>query len=496
MNPQTITLLLLILQTKSQELQLKYLHNDPILMFKKSECRLQTGSMKIIHPINTTSLETNVLLLCKIARQLDNKLPIAQLVIEKSRMLINNLRQIKPIHARRQRRWDTIGTAWKWLAGTPDAEDLRLINTTMNKLIQQNNKQLTVNKIINDRIEDMTLAINKLIGQQNLENKILLEEYDAVTLVLYIDTLNNVLEELQDTILKAKIHLPNNRLLTLKEILMVESLLVEQGIQIQFPEQALNFVTPKIVTKQDTLLYILQVPQLQNFSSEIIQVFPLTINDKILTDIPPFIVKSEKNWYETTNPEDFIQHQSYLKILEKECIHSILTGVESYCNATRNEKTFSNLITDNKILINNARNISIVSDCGPHDRVLSGNYLITFNNCTVKVNNQKFISKEIPNITPLEIQGAFPELIINRNIIEHHDIEIIHNRTLLNREKLNSISLKQFIHQNWIISIFGGLSVTTICIIAITIFFCSRRRKIIIKLRHPKPQKLTEDVQS
>lgn len=495
MNYQVIAILTFILHVKSQELQLKYLHNDPVLLLKKSECRLQTGSIKIVHPINVTTLETNALLLCKIARQLDNKLPITQLVVEKSRILMNNLRQIKPINPRRHRRWDTLGTAWKWLAGTPDAEDLRLINTTTNKLIQQNNKQLQINKIINERIEDMTSAINNLIEHQNLENKILLEEYDAITLLLYIDTLNKILEEIQDTVLKTKIHLPNNKLLTLKEILMIESLLTEQGIQTQFPEEALNFITPKIAIKQDTLLYILQIPQLQNFSSETIQIFPLIVNEQVLIDIPPLIIKSKNKWYETTKPEDFIQYESHLKILEKECIHSILSGIKSQCNVTKVTKTFINLVADNKILVNNAQNISLVSDCGPHDRFLSGNYLITFNNCTVTTLGEKFISKEIVN-APSEKIGAFPELVIKKNLIEHHDITIINNNTMLNRETMNSISFKQFTHRNWIFGTFGGLSATTVSIIGITIFVCTRKRKLVIKIRHRKSPKLAEDVQS
>lgn len=48
-------------------------------------------------------------------------------------------------------------------------------------------------------------TVNKLIEQQSTENKILLEEMDAITLLLYMDTTNSILEQLEDTILRTKI---------------------------------------------------------------------------------------------------------------------------------------------------------------------------------------------------------------------------------------------------------------------------------------------------
>ncbi|XP_062541881.1 uncharacterized protein LOC134209874 [Armigeres subalbatus] len=110
---------------------------------------------------------------------------------------------------RRTKRWDTLGVAWKWIAGSPDAEDLRIINTTLEDLISQNNQQTKINNILNNRIDAMMATINKLIEQQSVQNKILLEEMDAITLLLYMDTTNKILEDLEDTVLRTRIELAN-----------------------------------------------------------------------------------------------------------------------------------------------------------------------------------------------------------------------------------------------------------------------------------------------
>lgn len=63
--------------------------------------------------------------------------------------LKTNLRQILPKH-RRQKRWDALGRAWKWMSGSPDADDLQLINSGINQLTENNNRQTSVNDNIFD----------------------------------------------------------------------------------------------------------------------------------------------------------------------------------------------------------------------------------------------------------------------------------------------------------------------------------------------------------
>lgn len=334
-------------------------------------------------------------------------------------------------------------------------------------------------------------CFGELINKQNVVNKVLLEEYDAITLLLYMDTINNILEEIQDTILRTKISLPNTKLLTLKEILMVESLLNEQGVSTQFPEQALNYVEPKIAMKRDILLYILRIPELEKETSEIIKILPLTVDQTVIIDPPTYVVKSGKNLFTTSKPLSFVQKNAMLKTFKDTCIYPIMFGKASHCNVKNDENTFIGLVSDNKILLNNVNHIPINSNCGPDNRTLSGNFLITFQNCSIKTGNKTFEAKEIISNLTNEVQGAFTNLIILRNTTGYHDIRIINNRTLLNRKQLEHINLKQYDHGVIIWSIFGGLSITSVTVASIVIYICLRSRKVVIKDRCPKPGKLS-----
>ena len=127
----------------------------------------------------------------------------------------------------------------------------------------------------------------------------------------------------------------------------------------------------------------------------------------------------------------------------------------------------------------------MTSNCGPENRTLTGNILITFYNCSIKIANETFTATEVIGQMK-DLQGAFHNLRINWNIKEQHNLSTLTNHTLINRKQLDNVKLKQYSHQIWIFSLLGGLSTTTVITITIMIFICLRRKKVVIKIRSPK----------
>lgn len=133
----------------------------------------------------------------------------------------------------------------------------------------------------------------------------------------------NILEEIEDAILRARVSQSNSKLLTLKEIFLIETVISEQNITTNFPEEALNYAVPKIASKCDMLLYILEVPK-TNGNCQIIKTIPLVVNDTAITDIPDYIVKSDKTIFTTTHPENTIQQLYQTKLFKDDCILPII----------------------------------------------------------------------------------------------------------------------------------------------------------------------------
>jgi len=77
----------------------------------------------------------------------DPILPFIKEEVRISKNLINSLkvRNIKKRHI------DLIGSAWKWLVGSPDSGDFEIIQEKINSALTNNNNQVILNRLIIDK---------------------------------------------------------------------------------------------------------------------------------------------------------------------------------------------------------------------------------------------------------------------------------------------------------------------------------------------------------
>ena len=462
-----ILLQLMSVTVHSKQLSIQHLNDDPILMIKERDCKIQSGSIKVIHPIDLLMIENAIENVTKTSyRSLLPSNPLTNIIKFKTQKLYTSLYNIKPKMYRRKR-WDTLGTVWKFIAGNPDARDLSIINSTMNELIEQNNDQFLVNHHLQERISLLTDTINNITTNSYL-NQIALKEIDMIITLTNIDIIIDLLDGIQDAITLSKSSLVTNKLFSLREMSTIRNLLSDQGVHIDYPEEALQFVIPKIAVSKTNLLYILNVPLLENKTSHIVKIYPLTINNKKLAYTPSHAIIREKNIFTTSKPEDFVQRFSFINEVQDTCLKFMISGKQSQCISVLDEKTDQRLISENSILISNAKNQTLQSNCGPDNRTLTGNFLITFSNCTVKFNNQSFRNSEMYG--NLEIfKRAFHNLNIRWETNKILNVEHISNETLINRKKLQHIYLEHANLKFSMWTIFGSLSMSTVCGIIIFI---------------------------
>lgn len=461
----------------TQQLSIRNLQEDPLLLVKERNCKIQTGTIKIIHPINLSAIEetAETLIGSSYQNNVYNTNPLTNILRYKAKKLYGNLHQLKPQEHHRSRRWNTVGTMWKWIAGTPDASDLEAINTTMNNLIDQNNQQLKINDNINNRIQQLTHAIKEITQQASI-NDLMMNDVETITSILNIDILNQLLEDIQDAIMLSKLSITTNKILSIREVLTVKGLLQDQGINIHLPDEALQFVTPKFATSPGTLLYFMHVPLLENATSSIIRIYPIIHKNQIIDEYPEYIVKNGNRIFTTRNPNNFVQKSSYLKELNDKCISALINGKTPKCSVVRNNQTTYKLISDNTLFISNIRNQKLKSNCGPDNRSLNGSMLITFSNCTIQIDNQTFTSAEHIS-EPEIIYGAFYNLEPNWKLKEVHDLGEIHQDTIQNRRHLEHVYLEQSNLNFKMWTIFGGFSFTGIAATCIVIFALLGYRK-------------------
>lgn len=473
------------------------IHNvnqSPITTIEIDKAKLIEGSTKIIHNINVSAIESLILSIEEFIHS-DSNFISNKLIEHKLTRIKTNLEHIKPKHKRRFRRWDALGKAWKWLAGSPDADDLKIIDTSVNQLISNNNEQTTINNQLQEKLNNMTHSLNDVISVDSSNHHVLTSEIDQIKIIIKLDIIEEEIEAIQNAILISKLDLINNRILTADEVKLISSSIESQGIPTHLIEEALAFVSTAAITNGEVIRYIISIPNLSKTSFQHLHIEAIVHNsEKIVLPGKLYLMQNDSIFLQTglcrkLNNWSVCKTTDIKDISPDPCISRIITGQSGKCSY----EIVSNYLpviemNPTTLLINNA-NGTLHNTCGITDRPLIGSYLITYTNCSVSFQNFSFTNSiiqivENPIFTPS----------INVNITKVHsyksyDIQEVHELHLKNTKKLEHLWLATS-HASW--SIWGGLSFTTLAIIilALYVFVKSRHQgtSIQISTDHPKTQ--------
>lgn len=173
-----------------------YEYKSPLVTIKEGIGKISNGYYKIIHAIDLDDYERILNDIKPIIRyQTSRTSPLASQLDYQVSQIDNLLDQLRARNVKKNKRsinW--IGSAWKWLAGNPDATDWDKIVTTSNDLTGNSNKQYTINnylikttnKILDNynRILDEIDANDTVRFEQSLYNKLGLVKYEISQIVL------------------------------------------------------------------------------------------------------------------------------------------------------------------------------------------------------------------------------------------------------------------------------------------------------------------------
>ncbi|XP_062558338.1 uncharacterized protein LOC134223214 [Armigeres subalbatus] len=259
------------------QIQIHDLNKNPIAIIPLGKAKIKNGYVRIIQPINLSQLHDIIVKFDELIKNNVYNNQLYKLLENRNNLLYQTFLKIIPSFSR-VKRWDTIGTILKWIAGTPDAEDLHIINKTMNALIDNNNQQTYINENINYRIKHLNQAVNELVDLDFKSTQQHAIEINLLTILLNLNAAQHQLEVLEDAILLAKNGIPSSQLLTMKDYLRIKQFLEHQNIHVKSFEDLLSKSSTQVAMNNTHVMYMLKVPQ---FSSEIYSyeyVSPLILN--------------------------------------------------------------------------------------------------------------------------------------------------------------------------------------------------------------------------
>lgn len=466
------------------------LTNGPLAIIPLGEAKIKIGFIRIVHPIDLDDIKEVILKINKDIQIRDHCNSLQELIRIKNKKLYGTFSKIRPF-IRRVKRWDALGSTWKWIAGSPDAEDLRVINSSINSLVNNNNKQIMINKALSAQMQGITDVTNQLLtGQHDAVNNHSIE-ISQLIILSNLDLLQNQLETLEDAILLAKHGIPSSKLLSIQSFSQIATVLQQHDIYISSFEELLTKSTAQVVLNSTHIAYILKIPQLSREIYEYDYIDSMIKNGKRIILRNNYILKNETHIFETSQPCD--EHDNYylcetLPLSPAEdCIDLLIRGKHSYCDF---EKVYANgiikRVNDGTILINNAI-VEISSNCSNSDQILNGTYLIQFEQCSLRINGELYSNFEIT----IEGRPYWPttgQLVQEINIIDAPPPEYLRNLTLEHRDKLEKIHLENR-SLSWKFNILGSIGLSTISMVIIIVFvmlFFSKFSFTRIKMELPK----------
>lgn len=475
----------------SGEVQILDYTKSQFITLNTGQTKIQTGHFKLIHDIGIRQYQDAT---SDIESAIHQNVPETHsLYPYLSHELVQMKDLLRNLTPKTKRSLDAIGTAWKWIAGNPDHEDFITIKQKINNVLDNNNKQVILNNLFNNRLNNITNVINQI---QNFIQTDKNYENDFITSLQYkIKLIKEDLTNIKYAIHWAKNGIVNTMMLTSDEIKLATNTLDLEDLPYSTPEEALDFAKVKIITNRISLLYIINIPitKRQTYSKFLIK--PVKRYNTIIET--PKIIISDKNFNEIYTPVEecnsynnmtICTQTNLIDIRNDSCIVNILKSHNSKCNRLAGQQipTIEELSTG-LLLVNDFKGI-VTSNETPH--LLNGTYLIRFDNATIKINDLSFTSSMASSIYalpavlhPTPREGQYREIL---------SLEMMKELQINNTNQIQLLSDDGII-QNW--TYFSLASITPAILVAIILLKCynQRKTKIVIKSGTDETQETMKD---
>lgn len=412
-------------------------YKEPIVSIKEGKGWIIDGHFKLVHVINLEQFEHLLQTLNKAANE-GVKEPEGKNIIEFHVRQIKDRIGLLQGRARQARSIDWIGSAWKWIAGNPDAADWNTILQSEQQIVENNNHQYKINDKLFGIIQDITKKTNWIIDQFKNEvraSNVGKQMQDILNKILVVkEEVNEIVRACQ----MARNGLVNTNLLDREEINRIISEI--ETLPYTNEIEAIEYGTPSIYTNGSILLYILAMPKVRNEEFNLLLTRPSIINGSQLDlGFRRMLVNYRETFGILGNCLSIsnltvCEENALKKLNEEDCVVRLLKGGHAACTFQTNNREVIDLIKEDTIFVTNFDG-QLVS--GNASKSLKGTYIIQLNNETIQLNNRTFSS-----FTTTNLQALPPALKNITNRVQKVDLEYVHGISIGNIERLGDLTHK------------------------------------------------------
>ncbi|XP_035892566.1 uncharacterized protein LOC118503408 [Anopheles stephensi] len=464
----------------AQNVTISSLENIPIIAFNRGEARVATGMTIYVHHFEIGAIQNELQVLLKEFHSIEET-QFTTIISEEFKTTYDTLGNILPSTLVRTKRWDTLGTIWKFIAGTPDANDLRLINSTLNDLITNNNAQIIINNDLTTRVKE---CLEKVKQSLSVFSSSTVELY-ALNIYINLKYLTEKLSIIVESITLAKLSITNPRLLSKKETDLIIANFKNSRYPLHTAIEALSKTTTKVAVNKNELLLMIRVPKLESRVYRKIQVYAITNRNKKVHVPNSLYLSIKSQMFTVSTLEDDIYLAENIEEDNSTCIPHLIKRQSAICDYVANpsKSEVINVNTGN-IVISTDQWYILDSTCGIHGRNLTGSISISYDSCDILI-NKTMVSTQVIDIpgSPIHLPIFGIEVtprnkVINLSIHYLHDL---HNdlRKHMKQIKLDNNSLSW----SWKWSVSSSISTPLLVLIIISVYVYLSKKKSNVKIQ-------------
>lgn len=412
-----------------------YEYNSPIVTIKQGIGKISNGNYKIIHTINLKEYEKVVADIKHIVHFETRKSGTLGLQMEHQLYKIENLLDQLRTNNRSKRSINWIGSAWKWIAGNPDATDWDTILNKTNDVLVNNNKQYTINEYLIKTTNTLLDDYNKVIAETNEGDT----RRQSQTLFNKLGLIKDEIAQIVMACQLARTGIVHSQLLNKGDILNILS--QTETLPYKNELQALQFAEPSMVIKDSLLLYIISLPQTEDmlFNNVILRStvqhskrIYLTFTNLLISQTEKYGVKEKCLVIDDVT---ICKQNQIQKLKSDHCIVGILEGRNVACEYQIEEQPITELISDGTVFLSNY--IGKLT-FGNSSKTLNGTFIVNFFNESITLNEISYTNWQTTSFQIL------PPILQN-NITENRtrlDLQYLHHLHINNIKHIKDLSYK------------------------------------------------------
>lgn len=347
-------------------------YDTPVVPLQQGVVWRVNGGFKLAHVIDLQQLQQVIANTTEEASLITGR-KIGTLVAHYLERAADGISKMTTITRRKPRSIDWLGSAWKWVAGSPDASDWNSILQTQEHVLKNDNQQIRINTRLFDSTRESIQKLNELIQRVNTIDG---DAHVATILLHKAMILVNQVDEITRACQLAKSGVVNTNLLDHTEI---ETLLSEtESLPYQNVVEAIEFSEPSVLTNGSSLLYVLSMPKVVDKRYRLMLLYPtIRAGKQVELEFNKLAMDSQETYAIlgrclSIGNTTVCRERDLKRLEEDDCIPRLLKGGRATCNYVRNNQEVVKLVDDGTLFLTNF-NDTVTADSGKYQLSATAN---------------------------------------------------------------------------------------------------------------------------